>query len=411
MARHWASNNNGREQIMRNGARIGLAFSGGGSRAIAFQLGCMKALQECKLLADIDVISSVSGGSVLAALYCSRDDDFASFEMRTKRMLREGLMGRIYASMFSWEGISALLSSAVALPLAIVTGLARAIAIAAARNWAEKAKASGLFRGVVHRWRTRTDVFERALRAKSLFGRLLMRDLPAGKPQLVINAADLRTQTAFRFTRARAGSWRSGAVAGYDFRLSEAVAASAAFPVLLPAIDRSFHFTSEGKEQRRRVLLTDGGVYDNLGVQVFDRNRPAKYAFALEAVDVVIACVAEPGLPSGEDLPQFWAARLRTAFSTVHRQLHVSGFATLHAWRASGVIKRLIMPYFGQDDTKLPDVQGIPRPAPLGALKDYPVDFDAMPEDAIEGISRRGYEQTRWLLKAYMADDGLEWRA
>lgn len=394
---------------MRGDQRIGVAFSGGGSRAVAFHLGCMKALNECKFLADVDVISSVSGGSVLAALYCSHEEDFAAFEARIRKLLREGLMGRIYASVLSWDGLGALLSSAIALPLAAVTGLLRAIAIAFAGDWAGRARATRLFRGAVRRWRTRTDVFERALRSRGIFGRMRMRDLPAGRPHLVINAADLRTQTAFRFTRERAGSWRSGAVVGHDFRLSEAVAASAAFPVLLPAIDRTFTFSQNGEEKRRRVMLSDGGIYDNLGIQVFDRIRPAKYAFALEPVDIVIACIAEPGLPSGDGLPHFLAARLKTAFSTVHRQLHVSGFATLHAWRASGAIKRLIMPYLGQDDAKLPEVNALPRPVEIGALKDYPVDFAAMPEDAIEALTRRGYEQTRWLLSHYMADDGLQW--
>lgn len=215
---------------VKDSQRIGLAFSGGGSRAIAFHLGCMKALHECKLLADVDVISSVSGGSVLAALYCSREEDFATFEARAETLLRQGLMGRIYASMFSWEGVSALLSSTVAFPLAVLTGLLRSLAVAAAPDWAKRARAGRLFRGAVRRRRTRTDVFERALRSRGVFGRMLMRELPPGRPHLVINAADLRTQTAFRFTRTRAGSWRSGAVVGYEFRLSEAVAASAAFP-------------------------------------------------------------------------------------------------------------------------------------------------------------------------------------
>ncbi len=119
---------------MRNGQRVGLAFSGGGSRAIAFHLGCMKALNDCKLLADVDVISSVSGGSVLAALYCSRDEDFAAFEARAKILLSQGLMGRMYASMFSCEGLCALLSTAIAFPLAVFTGLVRALALASARG-------------------------------------------------------------------------------------------------------------------------------------------------------------------------------------------------------------------------------------------------------------------------------------
>ena len=153
---------------MRNGQRVGLAFSGGGSRAIAFHLGCMKALDQCKLLSDVDVISSVSGGSVLAALYCSREEDFATFEARARALLRQGLMGRIYASVFSLEGVTALLSGAIALPLALVTGLLRWLAVVTARDWAGRARARRLFRGAVRRWRSRTDVFERAVRSRRI---------------------------------------------------------------------------------------------------------------------------------------------------------------------------------------------------------------------------------------------------
>src|SRR2546423_5867886 len=40
----------------------GLALSGGGERAASFSIGILKALYDNKLLDNIDVISSVSGG-------------------------------------------------------------------------------------------------------------------------------------------------------------------------------------------------------------------------------------------------------------------------------------------------------------------------------------------------------------
>jgi NTE family protein len=60
--------------------RIGLALSGGGSRAIAFHLGCLRALHDRGVLEKISVISAVSGGSVVTALYAyGGDRDFASW--------------------------------------------------------------------------------------------------------------------------------------------------------------------------------------------------------------------------------------------------------------------------------------------------------------------------------------------
>jgi predicted acylesterase/phospholipase RssA len=59
-----------------NGSQfIALALSGGGSRAIAFHLGCLRALHDRGVLDKVRVISSVSGGSVIAAAYCPSSDN------------------------------------------------------------------------------------------------------------------------------------------------------------------------------------------------------------------------------------------------------------------------------------------------------------------------------------------------
>lgn len=42
---------------------LGIALSGGGNRSAAFSIGILQALQEKRLLEDVDVISAVSGGS------------------------------------------------------------------------------------------------------------------------------------------------------------------------------------------------------------------------------------------------------------------------------------------------------------------------------------------------------------
>src|SRR3954470_18701898 len=72
--------------------RIGLALSGGGSRAIAFHLGCLRALHDRGILTRISVISGVSGGSVIAALWAYYDEPFPAFEARVERLLRQGLV-------------------------------------------------------------------------------------------------------------------------------------------------------------------------------------------------------------------------------------------------------------------------------------------------------------------------------
>jgi NTE family protein len=65
--------------------KIGLALSGGGSRAIAFHLGCLRALNRIGLLERVSVLSTVSGGSVIGAYYLAHRGDFSSFETEYPR--------------------------------------------------------------------------------------------------------------------------------------------------------------------------------------------------------------------------------------------------------------------------------------------------------------------------------------
>lgn len=51
-----------------------------------------------------------------------------------------------------------------------------------------------------------------------------------------------------------------------DVSVAHAVAASAAYPLFLPAFDETLTFEKDGTFKSSCVILTDGGVYDNLGL-------------------------------------------------------------------------------------------------------------------------------------------------
>ena len=70
---------------------IALALSGGGSRAIAFHLGCLRALSDRSVLDKVSVISAVSGGAVIAALYAYKIRSFDEFDEAVRDILRTGL--------------------------------------------------------------------------------------------------------------------------------------------------------------------------------------------------------------------------------------------------------------------------------------------------------------------------------
>src|SRR3546814_20621598 len=106
---------------------------------------------------------------------------------------------------------------------------------------------------------------------------------------VVLNATELRTGTAFRFGSKESGSWRYGRLVKTP-TVSAAVAASAAFPALLPLFDEHLVFENSGSHARRRVMLTDGGVYDNLGISCLLPGRSA--AFRSEERRVGKECVS-----------------------------------------------------------------------------------------------------------------------
>ena len=54
---------------MSGAGKIGLCLSVGGSRATAFHLGCLRALHDRGILQRVSVLSSVSGGSSVSAIY------------------------------------------------------------------------------------------------------------------------------------------------------------------------------------------------------------------------------------------------------------------------------------------------------------------------------------------------------
>lgn len=84
---------------------LGLALSGGGFRATAFHLGVLKRLRELKLLHEIDLISTVSGGSIAGAYWvywqATKGDTLTSpeqwdkFESSLITFMRQGVRGRV----------------------------------------------------------------------------------------------------------------------------------------------------------------------------------------------------------------------------------------------------------------------------------------------------------------------------
>lgn len=381
--------------------KIGLALSGGGSRAIAFHLGCMRALQDRGILERVEVLSSVSGGSVIAALYAYSDDDFETFDKNVCNLLRKGFVwGIVRQTLLSPETIkigATLLTAGVASLFGSIVGALGSVAGAVGLRNKWITKLVGKIRAPLRRRASRTTAFERHLRTK-IFGKQTMSDVKRQNLRTMINAAELRTGTAFRYGSEASGCWRYGKLT-YSPHVSEAVAASAAFPALLPALDKQQEFDKSGIRSKSRVIIADGGVYDNLGVTPLLPGRSDSFSTNVVDVNFIICCDAGQGMPSGSDLPFFWRSRMLSTISTIHRRTHVLSYNLLHELESSGKIAGFILPYLGQIDRKLPY-----RPGNLverDKTFDYPTDFNPMSDDDIELLSKRGEQLTRILLEHY----------
>ena len=379
--------------------RIGLALSGGGARAMAFHLGCLRALHDLGILNRVQILSTVSGGSVIGALYAANDEPFPAFEARVRAALARGLARPTIRTAFrTAEGIKALLCW-------VVVGSANLLFVAL--TWLLWLGSLLLPAGRRLRWpgenwhlplrrfASRTTIFRRAV-DDALFKGKRLRDLQGRRPLLIINAAELRTGSAFYFTPSESGSWRLGRLARPDISLAHAVTASAAYPMFLPALDEELPFDKrDGARRAERVTLTDGGVYDNLGLAPLWPDRDPAISLNAEPVDTIICCRAGYGLR--HDPPsQFMIARLKSAFACIHDRAQNATMKRLFELRAAGKLRTVILPYLGQDDSRLKF-----RPPDLVTREEayaYPTDFSAMSEEWIDRLSRRGEQLTRALI-------------
>jgi NTE family protein len=221
-------------------AGIGLCLSGGGYRAMVFHLGALWRLYEAGLLGKVKRVSSVSGGSITAAML--------------------GLQ---------WTGLSfdpaKLQSDFVPSVVAPIRGLA-----------SETIDAEAIVIGLLG------SAAERVASAyeKHLFGNATLQDLP-DEPRFVINATNVQSGVLWRFSKPYARDYRVGEMRSPKIPLARAVAASSAFPPVLSPLEMRFEhdaFTPDSGLDLQRppytthVVLTDGGVYDNLGLETVWKN-------------------------------------------------------------------------------------------------------------------------------------------
>jgi NTE family protein len=225
-----------------------LSFSGGGARAAALAYGVLEELHQIDLLGEVDVISSVSGGSFTAAYFGLHGQSiFQDFE---RVFLRKN---------FETPLIKSLLN-----PFA---------------------------------WFSSTGRTEQAVRLyeKSVFKGATFADIEkAGGPVILINATDLNDGVRFSFTQEYFNTLCSNID---SYPVARAVTASSAVPVVFhPVVLKNYHCNQEipqwlavaeekfsnnavmlnavtrlkkyyNQSNRDYIHFVDGGIADNLGLR------------------------------------------------------------------------------------------------------------------------------------------------
>jgi predicted acylesterase/phospholipase RssA len=228
--------------------RIGLALSGGGFRASLYHLGLVRFLRDAGLLSRVTHITSVSGGSIVAAHLALNWDRY------------NGSPGEFDAA------ASELLAF---VRLDVRNRIVRRFPLALPLRWPRR------LLGRSNRRLTRTGLLEYHY-DRYLYGDVSLFELPE-EPALHLLATNLSEGCLCSFNRNGLLMMRrrAGNALGIDrihiglATVAMAVAASSAFPGFFPPLELTGADVGANVGEFGRQAYTDGGVFDNLGVRMF----------------------------------------------------------------------------------------------------------------------------------------------
>jgi NTE family protein len=215
---------------------VALCLSGGGYRAMLFHLGAIWRLNELGYLPKLDRVSSVSGGSIT-----------------------NGVLAMNWEQLRYDDDVATNLDEQLVQPI---------------RGLASKTIDKGaVFKGILLPG-TISDRVAGAYR-EHLFRHTTLQDLP-DEPRFVFNATNMQTGALWRFSKPYMADHQVGMVRNPTVELAVAVAASSAFPPILSPVEleidpASWDPSANGPLHQppytTNPVLSDGGVYDNLGLE------------------------------------------------------------------------------------------------------------------------------------------------
>lgn len=252
---------------MKNDKKIGLSLSGGGYRATIYHLGTLRKLKEMNLLDKVDVISTISGGSITGAYYGLKGNDFDAFDKGLINIVKKSIINGIY---FSTRFICIIISLLVILSLIILLSFT---------NYAWFSTPLLLITVfIIIRYQFKIFPVSRIINrlySKWFFDDKKLKDFNK-TPLIAINATNVETGRPFTFSKNK----MSDSSYEYpqkgetpirfipdEFPISLAVTSSTCVPfAFTPIYIEKKYFQDQKDFSKIKPCLVDGGVYDNQGV-------------------------------------------------------------------------------------------------------------------------------------------------
>ena len=257
--------------------RVAVTLSGGGHRATLFGLGALMYLVDCGANKRVTSIASVSGGSITNGIVGQTLD----FKNTDGAAFRKNVAVPLMTQIARRGSFFAPLLTKIYLVLLFATGLLAVVPfICALGEWYVRLPA---FLAVLlifgwmfaQRGRVCAYAFKKTLFSQNGRGTLL-NQLNKNSLDHVICATELRSAEEVCFSGSFVYSYCFGHGEPGDLELASAVQASACFPggfppSRLPADRHRFtgapNIPDGSPAERRQLVMTDGGVYDNMGDQ------------------------------------------------------------------------------------------------------------------------------------------------
>lgn len=259
-------------QQTKNSTKLGLALSGGGYRASAFHLGTLNKLHQMGLLSEVDVMSTISGGSITGAAFCLREGDYPAFHQKMVEAFKTNNV--IKYALMSLTGLKALL--VLVCLLLVPVGL-----LFTSYPYMSAVVFVAVFYLLL---KYQFNIFPISKEIEKAYDHFFYQQKTLGdlcdKPLLAIGSSNLESGRPFTFSKKKMSDSSFGALKPpillkqKDFPVARAVMASSCVPFAFTPVSIAKHFfANEADTQRVAPTLVDGGVYDNQGIEKITQQR------------------------------------------------------------------------------------------------------------------------------------------